>query len=405
MNTVIETIAGGGVTSPPGFGAGVTSAGIKEKIGSRFDLGIMYSDAPCVAAGVFTSNRIKAAPVVISQLRLESGNISAVVVNSGCANACTAEQGMADAREMTRLAAEHLGVAPEAVLVASTGVIGVPLPMDRIRAGMGNIVLSAEGGHDLARAIMTTDTVPKEVAVAVKHGNGSFTIGGIAKGSGMIHPDMATLLCFLTTDASVEKGFLQTALKEAIDASLNMVSVDGDTSTNDTVLLLANGRAGNERVTPNSGLARTFRQALNQVCIHLAKCIARDGEGAGKLIEVTVNGAGDIKEARRVARTVVSSNLLKAAVYGSDPNWGRVLAAAGRSGVAIEESKIDLYFGGVCLVKSGRPVSFDVSRVVAIMKEKEVPISLNLNTGAAQATAWGCDLTEEYVRINSEYTT
>jgi len=405
MNVQIESISGGGVTSPSGFSAGVTAAGIKHAAGTRFDLGILYSDTPSVAAALFTRNRIKAAPLVLSQERVHSGRISAVIVNSGCANACTGERGIKDAEEMAALAARLVGVTPESVVVASTGVIGVPLPMDRIRAVTGKITLSPEGGHDFARAIMTTDTVPKEIAVSVKCGDSSFKIGGVAKGSGMLHPDMATMLCFLTTDAAVEKGFLQKALQEAADSSLNMVSVDGDSSTNDTVVLLANGRAGNTEIKRGSKMAGAFRQALLQVCIYLTRCLARDGEGASKLIEVTVNGAGSVKEARQAARTVVSSNLLKAAVYGNDPNWGRVLAALGRSGVEIEEAKIDLYFDSISVMKAGRPLSFDTEKVVAVLKRSEVPININLNIGSAQATAWGCDLTEEYVKINAEYTT
>lgn len=404
MNAKIEFIDSGSITSPQGFSAGATSAGIKKKSGNPLDLGILYSETPCVVAALFTTNLVKAAPVVLSQKRVQS-RISAVVVNSGCANACTGERGLADAEEMATLVARSLGVSIESVVVASTGVIGVPLPMDKIRAGTGKIVLSREGGHELAMAMMTTDTIPKEVAVSVKCGNESFTIGGVAKGSGMIHPQLATMLCFLTTDADVEKGFLQMALKEAVDASLNMVSVDGDTSTNDMVVLLANGKAGNRVITSGSELTDAFQQALNQVCIYLARCIARDGEGAGKLIEVTVQGAPTVAKARQVARTIVSSNLVKTAVYGNDPNWGRVLAAVGRSRVEIEPAKIDLYFADICLVKAGKPLPFDINKVVAVLKKSEVPIRLNLNMGTAQAVAWGCDLTEEYVRINSAYTT
>ena len=324
-----------------------------------------------------------------------------MVVNSGCANACTGEQGLADALEMTELAARHIGVSPEDVLVASTGVIGVTLPMERIRAAMPKIVLSAEGGHDLARAIMTTDTVPKEVAVKAD----DFIIGGMAKGAGMIHPDLATLLCFLTTDAAVDADFLRQALRKAVDISFNMVSIDGDSSTNDTVLIMANGMAGGKPITKGSRRAEVFQQALNKVCIHLARAIARDGEGATKLIEVNVSGAASVGDARLAARTIVSSSLVKAAVHGSDPNWGRVLAAAGRSGAALEPDKLELYIGDICVVKDGAPVPFDKKEVVKHLDGKEVYIALNLNLGNAEATAWGCDLSEEYVKINAEYTT
>ncbi|GAJ00216.1 unnamed protein product, partial [marine sediment metagenome] len=277
------------------------------------------------------------------QERLRGGRAVALVANSSIANACTGEQGMADALEMAEMAARKVGAVPEDVLVASTGVIGEFLPMDKIGAGIGRITLSGDGGHELARAIMTTDTVPKEIAV--RSSEGGFIIGGVAKGSGMIHPDMATLLGFLTTDASVDAGFLRAALRRAVDFSFNMVSVDGDTSTNDTVLLMANGLVGNETITGGSQQADCFQRALDQVCIHLAKDIARDGEGATKLIEVTVSGAVSRAEARLAARTVASSLLLKAAMYGNDPNWGRAVAALGRSGVEVEETRVDLYMG------------------------------------------------------------
>jgi len=326
-----------------------------------------------------------------------------MVVNSGCANACTGEQGLADAAGMAGLAAQRLGISPEDVLVASTGVIGQPLPMKLIQAGIKQVVLSEDGGHELEEAVMTTDTLPKEVAVRV--GEGGFIIGGVAKGSGMIHPNLATMLCFLTTDAAVDIDFLRLALRKAVDVSFNMVSIDGDTSTNDMVLIMANGLAGNEPISQGGEQADVFQQALDRVCIYLAKCIARDGEGASKLIEVTVSGAPTMAEARLAARTVVSSPLVKAAVYGGDPNWGRIMAAVGRSGVEVVESRIDLYIGNICLVKGGCPLPFDGEGVVAILRSPEVPISLQLNLGTATATAWGCDLSEEYVTINSHYTT
>ena len=389
------------MTSPEGFSAGATYAGIKK--GKDLDLGLLASEVPCVAAGLFTTNRIKAAPVVLCQQRLRSDRASAVVANSGCANACTGEQGLADAEEMARLAAGAIGVPPEDVLVASTGVIGQRLPMERLRAGMAQVMLSRNGGHRLARAIMTTDTVPKETAVRSEEGG--FTIGGVAKGAGMIHPDLATFLCFLTTDAGVDLAFLKSALRQAADLSFNTISIDGDTSTNDTVLLLANGVAGGEIISSGSQRAEIFQQALSELCLYLAKATARDGEGATKLVEVTVNGAPSVDEARLAARTVVSSSLVKAAIYGSDPNWGRILAAVGRSGVEVVEAKIDLYLGKLCLLKAGRPQSFDREEAVKLLEGKEISIILELNLGGGTATAWGCDLTEEYVKINSHYTT
>ncbi len=405
MKAKIEVIASGSITSPRGFRAGATCAGIKKKTKDGLDLGVLFSEVQCVATALFTTNRIKAAPIVLCQQRLKSGRAMAVVVNSGCANACTGEQGLADAGEMTRLTAKSLGLSPEDVLVASTGVIGQRLPIRLIIAGIDRIVLSADGGHELARAMMTTDTVPKETAVAIKAGDSEFTIGGVTKGSGMIHPNLATMLCFLTTDAAVDIDFLKLALRRAADISFNMVTIDGDTSPNDIVLIMANGLAENDPISPGSQLADAFQQALDQVCIYLAKSIAQDGEGASQLIEVTVNGAPSATEARLAARTVVASPLVKAAVHGSDPNWGRILAAVGRSGVAVVESKIDLYIGQICLVKAGRPLPFNMRSLKRILSGSEVLITLHLNLGADTATAWGCDLSEEYVTINSQYTT
>jgi glutamate N-acetyltransferase/amino-acid N-acetyltransferase len=399
MNTEMEFVSSGGVTSPRGFTAGAIGAGIKYT--NRLDLGILYSEVPCTAAAVFTTNKVKAAPVLLNRERLQGNRISAVVVNSGCANSCTGTRGMQDAVAMVELAARHVGVSAASVLVASTGVIGTLLPMERIEAVIKRIALSPEGGHDIARAIMTTDTVPKEVAVKA----GDFIIGGMAKGAGMIHPEMATLLCFLTTDAAVDPGFLREALRGAVDISFNLVSVDGDNSTNDTVLIMANGLAGGRTITGKSPRATVFRRALNDVCVYLAKAIARDAEGATKLIEVNVVGAADLADARLAARTIVGSSLVKAAVHGSDPNWGRVLAAAGRSGTALEPGKLELHIGGTRLVRNGSPVPFDEKEVVRHLDGKEVFIKLDLHLGSAAATAWGCDLSEEYVKINAEYTT
>ncbi|MCK4863219.1 MAG: bifunctional glutamate N-acetyltransferase/amino-acid acetyltransferase ArgJ [Dehalococcoidales bacterium] len=399
MKTESDFIPSGGITSPEGFLAGAISAGIKYE--NRPDLGVLYSEAPCAAAAVFCTNKVKAAPVILSRQRLQDGKAGAVVVNSGCANACTGERGMTDAVEMAELAARHVGVAADNVLVASTGVIGTMLPMERIRADLPKVKLTTDGGHELARAIMTTDTVPKEAAVRA----GGFTVGGMAKGSGMIHPNLATMLCFLTTDAVVDADYLRAVLKEAVDISLNMVSIDGDDSTNDMALIMANGKAGGEPIIAGNKRAEVFQEALNKVCIYLAKEIARDGEGATRLIEVTLSGAASVADARIAARTIVSSSLVKAAVHGSDPNWGRVIAAAGRSGAELDADKLYLEIGGICLVKDGAPVPYDNDKVVKHLNGDEVRIDLKLNAGSAAATAWGCDLSEEYVTINSEYTT
>lgn len=401
-----DFISGGTVTTPAGFSAGATYAGIKKKGKNVLDLGIVYSGEPCTVAGVFTTNKVKSAAVVVNQRNLaKGGTVSAIVANSGCANSSTGEQGLADAIETTQLVSKALGVEPEEVLVASTGVIGVPLPMQAIRRGIDKIVLTPEGGHDFERAIMTTDTVPKEVAVRVKSTTVSFTIGGVAKGSGMIHPNLATMLVFLTTDAAVSPGFLADSLRKVVDVSFNMISVDGDTSPSDMVLLLANGKAGNEPIGHGSPLADAFQKALEKACIYLAKAIARDGEGATKLIEVTVKGAAGVDEARRAARAIVSSNLVKAAVYGRDPNWGRVTAALGRSDVELDEPRLDVVMAGIPVLAGGRPLPFDREKAVKTLRKDTVTILVDLHLGDGQATAWGCDLTEQYVVINSAYTT
>jgi glutamate N-acetyltransferase/amino-acid N-acetyltransferase len=403
MEAQVKAVPGGTVTSPQGFFAGAVSAGINKRAAGKLDLAVLFSETPCVAAGVFTTSRLKGAPVVLTRQRLEKGR--AVVVNSGCSNSFTGEQGLVDAAEVASLVAGGIGIEPEEVLVASTGVIGVPLPMKLIRPAVEMIIMSRDGGHDLARAMMTTDTMPKETAVSVRAGESRFTIGGAAKGSGMIHPNMATLLCFLTTDAAVERGFLGSTLKRAVDASFNMVSIDGDTSPSDMVLLLANGLAGGEPITDGSGKAGAFEQALERVCVHLARLIAADGEGATRLIEVTIDGATDLSQARKAARAVVSSALVKAAVHGADPNWGRVAAAVGRSGADMDESKLDLYLGDIQVVKAGRALKSGKRAIGQLLRGKEVNLRVSLNLGEGRATAWGCDLSEEYVAINSQYMT
>jgi glutamate N-acetyltransferase/amino-acid N-acetyltransferase len=403
MKAQIKAVPGGTVTSPQGFLAGAVSAGINERAAGKLDLAVLFSETPCVAAGVFTSSKLQGAPVLLTRQRLEKGR--AVVVNSGCSNSFTGEKGLVDAAEVASLVAQGIGIEVEEVLVASTGVIGVPLPMKKIRASVEGIIMSLEGGHDLAKAMMTTDTLPKETAVSVRTGGRKFTIGGAAKGSGMIHPNMATLLCFLTTDAPLERGFLQEALGKAVDASFNMVSIDGDTSPSDMVLLLANGLAGGEPIMADSQQAEDFQQALEQVCIYLARLVAADGEGASKLIEITVDGAADLSQARRAARAVVSSSLVKAAVHGADPNWGRVVAAVGCSGADMVEAKIDLYLDDIQVIRAGGALKASKRAVAQILKGKEIDLRLNLNLGSGRATAWGCDLSEEYVAINSKYMT
>jgi glutamate N-acetyltransferase/amino-acid N-acetyltransferase len=407
MISSLEYISDGTITTPRGFRAGATYAGIKSPDADALDLGILYSEAPCIAAGVFTTNRIKAAPVILSHRRLENSRAQAIVINSGCANACTSEQGLIDAEGMATMTANMLGLSSELVLVASTGVIGRQLPMDLIQNSIEQINLSKDGGHELARAITTTDRFPKETAIRLnpEQQGSEINIGGIAKGSGMIHPDLATLLCFLTTDAAVGHELLTSALRKAVNASFNMVTVDGDTSPNDSVIIMASRLAGGDTIQAGTGQAEDFEKALEEVCVTLAKLIARDGEGATKLIEVMVDGALTVAQASSGARVVSGSPLVKAAVHGSDPNWGRIVAALGRSGIEMEESKTDLYLDNICLMKAGCAQPFDPIRAKSILDGNEVPIRICLNLGNASATAWGCDLSEEYVTINSEYTT
>lgn len=405
VSTELSFVDGGTITSPRGFRAGATYSGIKEKGEGILDLGILLSEAPCTIAASFTTSKIKSAPVKICLDKVQKGSAVGLVVNSGNANSYTGEQGIANAREMIEMAAETTGENPEDILIASTGVTGKYLPMEIIRDGISHIALSHNGGHDLAKAILTTDTVTKETAISVKYDGGEFTIGGIAKGSGMIHPGLATMFCFLATDAAVDLDFLRSALRKAVDVSFNMISIDGDMSPSDTVLIMANGLIGNEPISAESKLAEPFQQALEKACIYLAKELARDGEGATKLIEVTVSGATSSDEARLAARTIVASSLFKTAMYGADPNWGRIMMALGQSGIEMEESKIDIYLCNIQVAKEGRPFPFDMDKTVSLLKQNEIFITVNLNLRTASATAWGCDLTQEYITINSQYMT
>ena len=401
----INSIEGGTVTTAPGFSAGATYAGLKTFAEDKLDLGLIVSESPCSAAGIFTTSTIKSPTITVNREHLAQSQTRAIIVNAGIANTAVGAQGYKDAQEMTILAAKKINAQPAEILVCSTGVIGVELPMSLIRDGIEKIEITDNGGHDVARAMMTTDTRPKEVAVSFEIDGKQVHLGGVAKGSGMIHPNMATMLSFITTDAAVEQQFLQDTLREVADSSLNMLTIDGDMSTNDTLLILANGLAGNSPISAGTDAADTFKEALLQACIYLARELARDGEGASHLITVDVSGARDDNDARQAARTIASSNLVKSAVYGADPNWGRILMALGRSGAVVEESKIDLYVNGVCIMESGSPVPFHRNAVVALMQQPEVFFKLQLNLGLGQATAWGCDLTQEYVIINSAYTT
>jgi glutamate N-acetyltransferase/amino-acid N-acetyltransferase len=401
----IRRVDGGTVTTPKGYVAGATYAGLKTYAEDKLDLGLLLSQRPSSVAGMFTTSTVTSPSVQLTQERVSRDKVRALVVNSGIANACVGEQGYADAKEATAQAAKRMGVKPGEVLIGSTGIIGVELPMALVRTGIGEIELSEDGGHSLARAIVTTDTRPKEGAVAFEVQGKTVSVGGIAKGSGMIHPNMATMLCFLATDAEIESPFLKKALKQAVDSSLNMLSVDGDSSTNDTALIFANGAAEAGVITEGSPEGDLFQQALDQLCVYLTRELARDGEGANKLIEITVEGATTTAAARLAAKTVVSSSLVKSAVHGADPNWGRIIAALGRSGAEVEESKIALYVNDVCIMEDGRPIPFHRDGVVALMQRPEVSFRIKLNLGEGRATAWGCNLSEEYVTFNSAYTT
>jgi glutamate N-acetyltransferase/amino-acid N-acetyltransferase len=402
MSPKIETVTNGTLTTPRGFLAGAVSTGIAHE--GKLDVAIVCSEEPCIAAATFTKNQVKAAPILVCQRHLANKRAQAIVVNSGNANAGNGDSGPADAAEMTMLTSKKLKIANEDVLVASTGIIGFSLPMEKIRDGIARIKVSDRGGNDFAKAIMTTDTKSKEIAINVHDGNMHYFVGGVTKGAGMIHPNMATMLCFITTDAAVEGEFLAKALRASVDRSFNMISVDGDTSTNDTVIVLANGKAGNKVIDKRN--SRTFQDALDIVCIDLAKKIAADGEGTTKLIEAVVEGAYNRREAKMAAKAVVCSTLVKTMVYGSDPNWGRVIAALGNSKIQLEIEKLDLYLYNTCVFKQGYPVKFDREGLRKLMLDTKdvMKIRLCLNSGKGNATAWGCDLSEEYVTINSAYT-
>lgn len=405
MSAVIQLIHRGGVSSAQGFTAGGVHAGIKTAGDGVFDLGIVVSDSPAAAAGVFSQNKVLSPSVTLSKRRVANGGARAIVANSGCANCSVGRQGLTDAEEMTALAAAHVDVDAEEVLIGSTGLIGVELPMALVRQNLGNIALFDEGGNRFARSIMTTDTHPKEVAVSTQIDGREIVIGGCAKGSGMIHPNMATMLSFITTDAAVEPSFLRQALKNAVDASFNMIDVDGDQSTNDTVIVLANGRAGGDEISGGAPSGDDFQEALTYVCVELAKEMARDGEGATHLIEVTVEGARTLDEARLAARKIVSSLLVKAMIYGRDPNWGRVMMALGNSGIEFEESDVDIFVNEIHIVHEGMSIAYLKDAVVSSMSEEEVRIKVSVGSGPGAASAWGCDLTEGYVIENSAYST
>ncbi len=400
----------GGVTAPKGFQAAGAEAAVKYK--DRKDMALVYSEAPCRVAGVFTSNLVKAAPVQWDRELVEHSDfVQAVVVNSGIANACTGKQGMDCCRAEAECAGKLLGIPDRAVLVASTGVIGMQMPVDRITAGIEKLAAakspSLEAGHDAARAIMTTDTVPKEIAVQAEIGGRTVTIGGMCKGSGMIHPNMCTMLGFVTTDLNISKEMLQKALSADVVDSFNMISVDGDTSTNDTLLLLANGLAGNPEITGEGPEYDAFCQALHFITVYLARKMAGDGEGATALFECKVVGAATKRDARVLARSVVCSSLSKAAIFGHDANFGRFLCALGYSGASFDPENVDLYFqsenGRIHIYSGGCALDYSEEEATAVLSAPEVTILADMHQGDAEAVAWGCDLSYDYVRINADY--
>ena len=400
----VEIIEHGTVTAPSGFRAGAVYAGIKTAGEGKLDVALLASDLPCTAAAMFTRNNVKGAPVLVSQEHVADGRLQAIVVNAGIANVAMGASGMANAREMCALAAGKLGIAAGDVLVGSTGIIGKPLPMAKIRDGIARVEMRPDGGDDFARAIMTTDTRVKSAAMRVRCDGRVYSIGAAAKGSGMIHPDMATMFCFLTTDAPAERAFLADALRSAVDDSLNMISVDNDTSTSDTTAILANGAAGGSIIDAAHPAAAAFRAGLRGMCIEMAKMLARDGEGAEKLIEVRVEGAATDADARAAARTISASPLVKTAVHGNDPNWGRLLMAAGRSGAQLDLARTRVWLGDTA-VFAGEPLPYDEQAACDELRSADVLLRIDLGSGDASATAWGCDMTTDYVRINSDYTT
>jgi glutamate N-acetyltransferase/amino-acid N-acetyltransferase len=392
----------GAITMPLGFRASAVAAGIKP---GRLDLALVAADAPCAAAGVFTGNRAVAAPVVVSREHLGGGRARAIVVNAGCANAATGASGLRDAREMASRAASALGCAAFEVLVASTGVIGVPLPMDKVRAGIDAAAarLAREGGADAARAILTTDTHPKEVLVETAIGGRRVRVAGIAKGAGMIAPNMATLLAFFTTDAAVAPAVLRAALGAAVGETLNRITVDGDTSTNDTALILASGASGAPPVEGPGTDHDAFSAALVAASRRLAEMVVRDGEGATRLAEVRVEGAATARDADVVARTVAESPLVKTALHGGDPNWGRILAAVGRSGVAVGAGGVDIHLGDLEVAAASAALPYDEDAAHRQMLADPVRIRVVLHEGAASGWMWTCDLSRGYVDINAHY--
>lgn len=394
-----------GVTYAKGFKAAGVKAGIKKS--GNLDVAVIYTETEAAIAGTFTQNKVAAAPVYVSKETVATKTAHAIVANAGCANACTGKQGMNDAYKTREIAAKELGIKADDVIVGSTGVIGVTLPMDKLEAGIKNAVanLSETGSSDAANAIITTDTHSKSMTVKFDIDGTEVHMGAIAKGSGMIRPNMATMLCYITTDLAIEQPLLQKALSACVEKSFNMISVDGDMSTNDTVVVLANGMAGNTKITEENAAYETFCAKLMALCTELAKEIAADGEGASKFLTINVKGAKSFADAKTVGMAVANSPLVKTAFFGEDPNWGRVICAVGYSGADMVPEKTVVKFGGITIFDCGVGAAYDSEALVKVMREKDITIDIELNMGEADATVWTCDLSYEYVKINGEYHT
>ena len=404
MESEIKINKKGDICSPKGFLSGSIFSGIKSPGQDKRDIGIIYSESDCISAGTFTQNSVVSPSVTWTKDITSNGNVRAVVANSGCANCAVGEQGLIDAKEMASIAANSLGIDQKEVAVASTGIIGVELPMALMRKFIPEIKMSKKDGNGFARSILTTDTKTKEISVSFEIDGTEINVAGVAKGSGMIHPNMATMLAFITSDIDIEKPALQKILKNSVNKSFNQISVDGDQSTNDTVLLLANGMAKNKKINTEND-SKKFIEALDIVCTFLAQEIAKDGEGNTRLIEATVTGAKTEEDAMLASRFIVTSNLVKTAVYGRDPNWGRIIMALGASQIPLDESKIEIFVNDIQIVSEGIAISYNHQSIVIAMGEELIRFKINLNIGSESGVAWGSELTEEYVVFNSAYTT
>ena len=394
-----------GVTFAKGFTAAGVKAGIKKS--GNLDVAVIYTKTQAVVAGTFTQNKVAAAPVYVSKEVVATGTAHAIVANAGCANACTGQQGLDDAHKMAQIAADELGVNANDVIVGSTGVIGVNLPMDKLEAGIKDAVanLSADGSDNAGRAIITTDTHSKSVTCEFELSGKTVRMGAIAKGSGMIRPNMATMLCYITTDIAIDQALLQKAVSGCVEKSFNMISVDGDMSTNDMVIVLANGEANNEKITEENADYQIFFDKLMMLCTELAKQIAADGEGASKFLTINVKGAKSFADAKTVGMAIANSPLVKTAFFGEDPNWGRVICAVGYSGADMVPEKTVVKFGGITIFANVTGATYDEKALAHVMKQKDIVIDIELNMGQEDATVWSCDLSYEYVKINGEYHT